>query len=157
MDMRVEICHECIMLIENDPDFFKQVVTCDESWGHYFDPLTQRESLTWKSTTSPETKKVRQHASTGKVILIVFFIYRRVVYRHFVPLTVKVNVLYFCNVLTKLSDHITRKRLEKKNMWVLHNNNTHPHWVSIIKEFFMKKNPYYPHPLYSLELAPCDY
>ncbi len=39
-DMRVKICHEWMTLIENDPDFLKQLVTYNKSWVHYFDPLT---------------------------------------------------------------------------------------------------------------------
>ncbi len=66
MDTRVEICQEWFMLIRNNQNFFKRVVTCDENWVHYFNPLTRGESLTWKSTTCHETKK------KCEVVFIVF-------------------------------------------------------------------------------------
>ncbi len=126
------------MLIESDPDFFRQVVRYDESWVHYFNPLTQRRSLTWKSTTSPKTKKCDNRLLLEKSCSL-FFRLPRSCLSTFCPSEVKGNALYCCHVLTNLHDHGSRRRPEKKNTWMLHDDKARPHYANIIKEFFYEK------------------
>ncbi len=50
---RVTACQENLDLIEDVPNFVNRVITCDESWVHYFDPKLKQGSLHWKSPGFP--------------------------------------------------------------------------------------------------------
>ena len=39
---RVNCCADILENIENDPDFFLNVITCDETWIFQYDPETKR-------------------------------------------------------------------------------------------------------------------
>jgi len=41
--------------IENEPDLLNSIITCDETWVFTYDPETKRQSMQWKSTSSPRT------------------------------------------------------------------------------------------------------
>ncbi|XKL63124.1 hypothetical protein PGB90_005488 [Kerria lacca] len=38
---------------EKGNDLISRIVTCDETWIHYNNPESKRESMQWKHTTSP--------------------------------------------------------------------------------------------------------
>ena len=71
---RVKCCACTLENIENDPDFFLNVITCDETWIFQYDPETTRQSMHWKSPQSPRKKKVRMSKSKFKKMMIVFSI-----------------------------------------------------------------------------------
>jgi len=50
---RVNCCVDTLENIENDPDFFLNVIRCDETWNFQYDPETKRQSMHWKSPQSP--------------------------------------------------------------------------------------------------------
>ena len=54
---RVNCCADTIENIENDPDFFQNVITCNETWIFQYDPETKRQSMHRKSPQSPRKKK----------------------------------------------------------------------------------------------------
>ena len=56
-DTRLNICVEILEYIENDPKFLENVITCDESWFFQYAPDTKRQSMDWKSSSSPRQKK----------------------------------------------------------------------------------------------------
>ena len=58
--------------IENDPNFFRNVITCDETRIFQYDPETKRQSIHWKSLQSPRKKKARMSKSKFKAMMIVF-------------------------------------------------------------------------------------
>ena len=70
---RVICCADTLENIENDPDFFLNVITCDETWIFQYDPETKRQSMHWKSLQSPRKKKACMSKSKFKVMMIVFF------------------------------------------------------------------------------------
>ncbi|RLU25678.1 hypothetical protein DMN91_001835 [Ooceraea biroi] len=41
---RKEVCRDLLERIENDPDFFTNVITSDETWVFEYDPKTKRQS-----------------------------------------------------------------------------------------------------------------
>jgi len=71
----VNCCADTLENIENDPDFFQNVITCDETWIFQYDPETKRQSMYWKSPQSPRKKKARMSKSKFKAMMIVFFLY----------------------------------------------------------------------------------
>ncbi len=85
LSSRVAIRKEWLEIIENDPNIFKRVVMCDESWMHHFEPTLKQQCATWKTTTSPRKKKAWKAQSTEKVTLIAFFDYCEMLYQQCVP------------------------------------------------------------------------
>jgi len=71
---RVNCCADTLENIENDPDFFLTVITCDETWIFQYDPETKRQSMHWKTPQSPRKKKVRMSKSKFKAMMIAFSI-----------------------------------------------------------------------------------
>jgi hypothetical protein len=88
--------------IENDPDFVRNVITCDESWLFQYDPETKRQSMHWKSK------------SNFKAMIIVFFDIRGIVHIDWVPEGHTINQVYYREFLTILLERVRRKRPE---MW----------------------------------------
>ena len=158
MQNRVKVCQEVLAVIEEQPDFLDRVITVDESWVHYYDPLTKQESSHWNTAGAPRKKKVRQQKSAGKVLMFIFFDSRGPVYQHAVPPKTKINAEYYKSVLEKLLRHIRTKRPELKGTWVLHHNNARPHVAKVVQDWLVNKGVrVMPHPPYSPDLAPCDF
>ncbi len=57
MSDRITVCQENLGLIKEVPNFLGLVITCDESWVHYFYPKSKQESSHWKSSSSPQKKE----------------------------------------------------------------------------------------------------
>jgi len=52
-EIRMNICVDILQNIENDPNFLEYAITCDESWFFQYDPESKRQSMDWKSPSSP--------------------------------------------------------------------------------------------------------
>ena len=61
------------MYQEDESNFFKRLITQDETWVHHYDPETKAQSMQWKHLDSPPPKKARVQPSAGKVMLTVFW------------------------------------------------------------------------------------
>ncbi len=68
---RIAVCRENRGLIKDVPDFLDCVITCNESWVHYFNTKSKQESSHWKLHGSPRKKKVRQLKLAGKMHMVV--------------------------------------------------------------------------------------
>ena len=152
---RVNCCADTLENIENDPDFFLKVITCDKTWIFQYDPETKRQSMHWKSPQSPRKKKAHMSKFKFKAMMIVFFDIRGVIYIDWVPEDQTVNQVYYKNVLTTLHECVQRRRPDmwKNASWILHHDN-----APSVKRYLAKNNiPVTEHPPYSPDLAPCDF
>ena len=70
---RVNCCADTLENIENDPDFFLNVITCDETWIFQYDAETKRQSMHWKIPQSPRKKKACMSKFKLKAMMIVSF------------------------------------------------------------------------------------
>jgi len=124
-----------------------------------YDPETKRQSMQWKSTLSPGSKKARMSRSKFTDMLIVFFDIQGTVMAEWVPSGQTVNQQYYIKVLTKLHECVRRKRPELwRNRWILHQDNAPAHNALSVKQFLANKNiTVLEHPPYSPDLAPCDF
>jgi len=145
--------------IENKPVLLNSIITCDETWVFTYDPETKRQSMQWKSTSSPRPKKARMSRLKFKAILIVFFDIQGIVMAEWVPSGQTVNQQYCIEVLTKLRERVRRKRPELwRNGWFLHQDNAPAHNTLCVKQFLANKNiTAIEHPPYSPDLSPCDF
>ena len=159
-EIRMNICADILQNIENDPDLLENIITCDESWFFQYNPESKRQSMHWKSPSSPRQKKARQSKSKFKAMMIVFSDIRGIVHVDWVPEGQTVNQVYYKEVLTSLRERVRRKRREmwKNGSWVLHQDNAPTHNALSVKSFLTKhKITMLEHPPYSLDLAPCDF
>ncbi len=152
MNQYVEARDDNLGCIAKEPDFLSHIIM--ESWVHYHDPFSKRESEHWKFRIEPKQKKIRQQRSAGKVIKT-FFDARIMIYRHHCDLPIvkgrrrSVSKEYYLTELKQLSRHIREKRPELKDQFVLHPDNTSPHAAHLVQEWL--------DPTYSLDLALCDF
>jgi len=51
-----ELCLDLLQRIENKPNLLNSLITYDEPWVLTDDPETKRQSMQWKSTSSPRQK-----------------------------------------------------------------------------------------------------
>ena len=157
---RKNICSDIMERITEDPELIEKVVTCDETWIFQYDPETKRQSMHWKTPTSPRAKKARMSKSKLKVMLIVFFDIKGIVMIEWVPQGQTVNQKYYIEVLTKLRERMRKKRpdLWNNHSWILHQDNAPAHNALSVKQFLAEKRiTVLEHPPYSPDLAPCDF
>ena len=58
-----ELCLDLLQRIENEPDLLNSIITYDETCEFTCGPETKRQSMQWKSTSSPRPKKARMSRS----------------------------------------------------------------------------------------------
>ncbi len=86
---------ENLGLIEEIPNFLDGVITCDESWVHYFNPKKFALEVTRFSMKKGEPAEIGREGAHD-----VFFDCREpIFYPHAVSKKVKIDVAYYCRVL----------------------------------------------------------
>ena len=66
----VDAHQELLKCFEAEGDgFLGRIVTGDETWVHYLQPETKKESKEWRHFSSPKPKKFCTQPSVGKVML----------------------------------------------------------------------------------------
>ncbi|KAL4083729.1 hypothetical protein QTP88_029045 [Uroleucon formosanum] len=137
---RKEICSDTLKIIKDDPSFINNIITCDETWIFTYDPETKRQSMHWRTPTSPRMKKARMSKSKFKAMLIVFFDIKGIIFVEWVPSGQTVNQYYYKEVLIKLRERVRKKRPDLwKNGWVLHQDNAPAHSAFSIQHFLTEK------------------
>lgn len=157
---RVDYCKDFISTSDNDSNFFKSIVTGDETWCFQYDPETKRQSMQWCSKGSPKPKKVRLQKSKIKTMLITFFDSKGIIHKEFMPSGSTVNAIYYKGVMDRLLKRIARVRPEykSKGSWSLLHDNAPGHKATIVKQFLHKKGVVLiEHPPYSPDLTPADF
>lgn len=145
---------------EGAENFLKRVVTCDETWIHHYDPESKQQSAVWKRGSSPRPQKAKIARSAGKVMHLVFFDHRGIIYDHRVPKGQTVTGNYYSTVL---KHQFMKKMREKRpelieNGWILHHDNAPAHRSQICQQTIAEIGcELLAHPPYSPDLAPCDH
>jgi hypothetical protein len=85
-------------------DVLENVITCDKTWIFQYDQETKRQSMHWKTPTSPRMKKARMSKSKVKAMMIVLFNIRGAIMNEFVLEGQTPNQKYYLEVLTKLRE-----------------------------------------------------
>jgi len=61
-------------IFRRDPnDFLLRFVTMDETYLYHYDPETKQQSMEWRHSGSPLTKKFRVPKSAGEVLASIFW------------------------------------------------------------------------------------
>ena len=125
--------------IHRDWNFWKNVITGDETWIFEYDPETKRQSKEWHTSASPRPKKARRSISKIKSMLICFFDSEGIVHTEFVPQGHTVNQFYYREVLERLRKRVVRVRPSTADNWMLHHDNAPCHTAISVIEFLAKK------------------
>jgi len=159
-DRRLQVCKDILERLDTEPDLLRRVITGDESWVFEYDPETKRQSLQWKSLTSPRPKKARMSKSNVKVMLITFFDVKGIVHMEFLPQGQTINQHVYKDILKRLLRAVREKRqdLWQTKSWLLHHDNAPAHNALSVRQFLAEKNiTVLEQPPYSPDLAPCDF
>lgn len=160
-DVRVKMCRELIQKHSEEGDsFLNNIVTCDETWFHFFEPESKQQSAIWKHPSSPSPVKARLSKSAGKVMSIIFCDSKGIVLNHMVPAKTTVNGEYYAHVLrVPLRRAIRDKRPEYvRSGFLFHQDNAPVHVSQLVKDTMRDLGmEALPHPPYSPDLAICDF
>jgi hypothetical protein len=80
-------------------NFFRCIVTGDETWVHHHSPETKRASMEWKHPGSPRLKKFNMVKSADKVMAKVFWDSKGVLLVDFMEKGTTINAASYCATL----------------------------------------------------------
>ena len=148
------------MFPKYDKKQFANVVTGDETWVHYFEPVRKVSNKIWATKHSKRSIIAKRSLSTKKVLYAIFFSGEGVAIKVPVKKGKGITGKYYKDVvLKKLKKYYQKRRPATgfKHVRLLHDNA--PAHTSAIVTAFLKKEKVtvLPHPPYSPDLAPCDF
>ena len=148
------------MFPKYDKKQFANVVTGNETWVHYFEPVRKVSNKIWATKHSKRPIIAKRSLSTKKVLYAVFSSGEGVAIKVPVKKGKSITGKYYKDVvLKKLKKYYQKRRPATgfKHVRLLHGNA--PAHTSAIVTAFLKKEKVtvLPHPPYSPELAPCDF
>jgi len=76
-------------------------VTGDETWFFYHTPESTQQSLQWRHTHSPRTKKFKTSISVKKIMEFIFWDRKGILLVDFMPPGTTVNAAAYCDTLTQ--------------------------------------------------------
>ena len=150
---RVEISQGLLANANGNENFFKNIITGDETWVYGYDVETEMQSSQWSGKGSPGPKK--KHGWVSCV-----FGWKGTVHHEYVPRSQTVNKQLYQEVLSRLRDAVTTKRPElwENQTWMLHHDNAPAHASLLIRSYLAKyQTSVVPHPTYSPGLAPAEF
>ena len=159
--VRVQIFIELQQRLSDERDsFLNKVITCDETWFHFFEPESKQQSIMWKHTWSASPVKACLSKSVGKVMSIIFCDTKGIVLNHIVPDKTIVNGDYYSGVpREQLRRAIQDKHPELyRSGFILHQDSAPVHVSRVVKQTMsdLDIEPLQ-HPPYSQDLAICDF
>lgn len=151
---RVLICKQNLKLLNNGGHrLFSKIVTGDETYVHYYDPLSPKESRIWVAEDEPIPTLVRQRRAYGKILYAIFF--------RSTGLVASIKLTGQDTVTAKWYTEVCLPEVfagVNINGLMLHHDNARPHTAKITTAFLSsKKVKIIPHPPYSPDLAMCDF
>ncbi|GFR06470.1 HTH_48 domain-containing protein [Trichonephila clavata] len=103
---RMTISGHLIDKVDKIPWILNHVITGDETGCYLFDIQLKHATSTWKSPSSPRSKKFRQHRSKGKIMMEVFFDSLGTLLSKFITESLTGNKEHYLCVLRHLRDSI---------------------------------------------------
>ena len=91
-------------------EFMDSIVTGDVTCGFHHTPESKQQSLQWRHTHSPRTKKFKTSISVKKIIASVFWDRKCILLVDFMPPGATINAAAYCDTLTRLRRAIQNKR-----------------------------------------------
>jgi histone-lysine N-methyltransferase SETMAR len=140
-------------------EFLDSIVTCDETWVHYFTPQSKRASKQCKHTHSPPPKKAKAIFFAGKIMATVFWDSKGIIHLDFLTGQKTINAQYYSTLLNeKVKSAIRLKRRKMQDSVCFLQGNARPHTATLMMATLLNlKWDVLPHPPYSPDLALSDY
>lgn len=158
---RVKIAKKLLkMFPEYDQSKLANVVTGDETWIHYFEPVRKQSNKIWATRNCKRPIIAKRTLSAKKVLYAIFFSIEGIAIQVPVKRGKSITGKYYRDVvLKKLKKYYQKRRPVTgfKHVRLLHDN-APAHTSAIVSNFLkQEKVNVLPHPPYSPDLAPCDF
>ena len=157
---RVTTSKQCLgMIRHNRDDFWRRLITVDETWIHHYTPETKNQSKQWVEPGGSAPKKAKTVKSADKVMATVFWDSHGILLIDYLEKGKTITGEYYAALLDQLNDKIKEKRqyLKKKKVLFLQDNApVHTSTIAMAK-FHELRYELLPHPPYSPDLAPSDF
>ena len=105
-DPKHERCQSSEQLPEffrRDPnDFLSRLVTMDETWLYHYDAEKNQQSMEWRHSGSPRSKKFRVQKSAGKVLASIFWDQDGILLIDYLPKGQIINAEYYSSLLVQM-------------------------------------------------------
>jgi histone-lysine N-methyltransferase SETMAR len=141
-------------------EFLDSIVTCDETWVHYFTAESKRASKQCKHTHSPppSPQKSESNFLARKIMTAVFWDSKGIIHLDFLTGQKTITVQYYSTLLNeKVKPTIRSKRRKRQNSVFFLQDNARPHTAALMMANPLKlKWNVLPHPTYSPDLAASD-
>lgn len=151
---------EFLDMCKADPDkFFRRIVTCDETWIHYYDPETKQQSMQWQRRGERAPIKFKTQPSAGKIMASIFWDAEGILLIDYLPNKTTVTGVYYASLIEKLREAILQKRRGLIRRGVLFLQDNAPAHRSQVAMAALANSCFkvLTHPPYSPDLAPSDY
>lgn len=143
----------------NKSEFWRRLITVDETWIHHYTPETKIQSKQWTAKGEPAPKKAKSVFSAGKVMATVFWDSHGVILIDYLQKGKTITGAYYASLLDKLKAEIADKRphLQKKKI-LFHQDNAPSHTSTVaMAKIHELRFELLDHPPYSPDLAPSDF
>lgn len=151
---RLTICNSLALRMKKK-SFLYRIVTGDETWIYYENPVLKKQWLN-PGQTPHATPKPDLHRK--KVMLCIWWDSQGVLYYELLPEGQTVNADRYSTQLIRLSEEIARKRPSTGRQIILLHDNARPHVAKMTRQTIEELRwEAMPHPAYSPDLAPSDY
>ena len=107
-------CQELLQEKEvNLNNYFHRIVTGDETWVCYYDPLSQQEANAWKKPDEETPNGLRRTRSTEKIMMVTFWDNYGILLTEYLPDGTTISGSYYASIIERLRYAILEKRLGK--------------------------------------------
>lgn len=157
---RVVTSKQCLDKMKHNPtDFFRRIITVDETWIHHYTPESREQAKEWRERGEIPPKRPKGGKSAGKVLASVFWDTQGIIFIDYLEHGRTITGPYYITLLERLVQELKKKRprLYRKRILFLQDN-APAHKCKISMEKFEELGfELLPHPAYSPDLAPSDY
>ena len=135
-------------------EFLDSIVTGCETCVFHHTPESKQQSLQWRPTHSPRTKKFKTSIPVKKIMASVFWDRKGILLVDFMPSGATINAPAYYDTLARLRRviQIKRRGMLTRGVCLLHDN-ARPHSAHVTTAFLEKLG----NPPYSPDLAPSDF
>ena len=93
----------------NPAKFYDCIITGDEFWIHYYDPLSRLEAKVWKRLGEQTPTRLHQERSAGKIMMIIFWEKDDVLLTEYLPRGNTINDPCYASIIERLHSVIVEK------------------------------------------------
>ncbi len=123
--LRYDACRALLNSVRRPGEILKRIITSDEAWVYQYDPETRRQSSQWMPPGSARPVKARRPRAQGKVLLVMFFDHKGMVYFEMLRNQTMTSAV-FVQVLGRLHQALRIRRPHPRHPWILHMDNAIP-------------------------------